>query len=159
MTVGDQLLLRTVVTDSGLHGLLCGDAAFDRVGVQQQPDKLRTALNAEDYVFRVCPMLNYRQRHELEIAEAAKGSGSNDKEARALNLLKSRVAAEEEHNAQVMESVMGSTYNGGSASVIKYGDVIQLQHVSTGGFVSTLESAAPCDPECRGVELNQAGSR
>ena len=49
---------------------LAGDAAFDRVGVQQQPDKHRAALNSGDYVFRACPMLNYRQRHELNLAKA-----------------------------------------------------------------------------------------
>jgi hypothetical protein len=41
----------------------------------------------------------------------------------------------------------------------RYGDVIQLQHKSSGAFVSVCETAAPNDPECRKVELDFTGSR
>ena len=34
---------------------------------------------------------------------------------------------------------------------------MQLQHVKSGAFVTVLESAAPVDPECRGVVLDKKG--
>jgi len=163
VSVGDFLLLRTSSSD-GSQSTLCGDAAFKRVGVQGQSDQMSAALNTVDYVFRCCPMLNYRQRHELDhaLADSRRKEMHNSDaatESRTIHLLRNRVLAEEKHNAEVMERVIGGTYNDGSPSAIKYGDVIQLQHVSTGGFVSALGSAAPCDPECRGVNLTQTGSR
>jgi len=168
VSIGDFLLLQTTTPD-GLTGFLGGDAAFNRVGVQQQPDKQRTSLNSGDFVFRVCPMLNYRQRNELEASRGATSlpstadpkaqqaeRESEGEEKRALNLLTNRVLAEEKRNAEMMESVVKGSY-GGPASV-KYGDVVQLQHVNTGGFVCAMESAAPCDPECRAVKLDHSGS-
>jgi len=40
----------------------------------------------------------------------------------------------------------------------RYGDIVQLQHVKSGAFVTVLESAAPVDPECRGVVLDKKGT-
>jgi hypothetical protein len=34
---------------------------------------------------------------------------------------------------------------------------VQLQHVASGAFATVLESAAPFDPECRGVILDKKG--
>jgi hypothetical protein len=42
-------------------------------------------------------------------------------------------------------------------NIFRYGDIVQLQHVKSGAFVTVLESAAPVDPECRGVILNKKG--
>lgn len=39
----------------------------------------------------------------------------------------------------------------------RYGDIVQLQHVASGAFATVLESAAPFDPECRGVILDKKG--
>jgi hypothetical protein len=71
-----------------------------------------------------------------------------------LQLLKTRVEQEELNNAQLMKSVIA----GEQAAVIKYGDIVQLQHVKSGAFLSVLESAAPFDPECRGITLDKKGS-
>jgi hypothetical protein len=163
LRIGDFIYLRAKVSE-GPPAFLHGDPAFGRLGLQEVCNKQRSPLNFEEFVFRVCPMLNYRQRHELEAATKIDVSTTsesimhNSTQERKINLLRGRVLAEEKNNATVMESVVaGLAAN--NAAPIKYGDAVQLQHVATGAFMSALESAAPRDPECRTIELDEKGSR
>lgn len=74
----------------------------------------------------------------------------------AMSLLKARVRQEEGNNNAIMNNVLHGDY---PSLTIKYGDMFQLLHVKSGRFVTVLESAAPFDPECRGLTLNEKGSR
>jgi hypothetical protein len=167
VTIGDQMLLNASEMVEG--GFLHGDLASHRVGLQEfDAETKRDALNFNDYVFRVCPMLNYRQRNELDVAQAKETSQSEnpktlnrkqsaaemDAQKNALDLLKNRVLQEEAHNLAVMDRVIGGEHTGS----VKYGDIFQLQHVKSGAFLTVLESAAPFDPECRGLTLSSKGS-
>lgn len=67
----------------------------------------------------------------------------------AERLLYTRVANEDRANEKILKELM----NGDHKSVVKYGMVIQLQHVKSGKFLSVREEAAPFDPECRSVSL------
>ena len=50
---------------------MVGDFAANRIGVQVQGS--RDALNFEDYIFRICPMFNYRYRNEFEVRTPVAG--------------------------------------------------------------------------------------
>jgi hypothetical protein len=67
VTIGDQMLFNA--SELLAAGFLHGDLASLRVGMQEfDLETKRDALNFNDYVFRVCPMLNYRQRNELDVS-------------------------------------------------------------------------------------------
>eukprot|EP00615_Pteridomonas_danica_P005853 CAMPEP_0114339576 /NCGR_PEP_ID=MMETSP0101-20121206/7817_1 /TAXON_ID=38822 ORGANISM="Pteridomonas danica, Strain PT" /NCGR_SAMPLE_ID=MMETSP0101 /ASSEMBLY_ACC=CAM_ASM_000211 /LENGTH=2941 /DNA_ID=CAMNT_0001472581 /DNA_START=113 /DNA_END=8938 /DNA_ORIENTATION=+ len=159
---GDLLYLKHI-GDGLTNGFLCGDAAYDRVGVQHQGEAVNDALNFSDYVFRVVPMLAYRQRNELVAltASAERGgsvsrrssvSGAADNSAE--RLLRQRVEAEQLANSNLLESLT----QGGDKETLKYGSIFQLLHVSSGLFVTVKEDAAPFDPDCRALTLEEGSS-
>jgi hypothetical protein len=73
-----------------------------------------------------------------------------------MELLRARVEQEETNNLSIMTNVLSGDY---PALAIKYGDMFQLLHVKSQSFLAVLESAAPYDPECRGLSLDKKGSR
>jgi hypothetical protein len=163
VSIGDYILFNAAELNE--VGFLHGDLAQLRVGLQEaDTETKREALNFSDYVFMVCPMLNYRQRNELDLLEAKHENPTKLKRKQsrsefeslqsALNLLQNRVIQEESNNLVSMDHVKSGDYT----STVKYGDLVQLQHVKSGAFLSVLESAAPFDPECRGLTLDVKGS-
>jgi hypothetical protein len=120
------------IGDGHTDGMLMGDAAYQRVGVQHQGAASQEALNFSDYVFRVVPMLAYRQRNELEalnLAESRSGSvgrrsslSKDDETAGAERLLRQRVEAEELANQTCLENLT----KGGNKETLKYGSIFQL---------------------------------
>ena len=169
--IGDFITFKGAESN-GKGGMLVGDSAAMRLGVQVPGDgtEHRKPLNFDDFAFRIVPMLNYRQRNELDFAmkEAAARSkataagkarrnsvGGDQAEAEALELLKNRVAGEARGNAETLAEVMQGMFPN---THVRYGDIVQLQHVKSGGFLSVLEAAAPIDPECRAVVIDPMGS-
>jgi hypothetical protein len=61
--------------------------------------------------------------------------------------------SEAHQNAEHLEKLI----RGEGTEPIKYGDVVQLQHVQSGLFVATHKTPAPMNPSCRKVSL-KAGS-
>lgn len=160
INIGDQILLNAAELIEA--GYLHGDLATLRVGMQEfDVETNRDALSFNDYVFRVCPPLNHRYQNELDMAIATKEgkldgkltTGATDADV-AFQILKKGVAYEEEANSTLMEKAS----KGETGGVVKYGDVIQLQHVNSGGFLNILKSPAPVDRECLGATLNKKSS-
>jgi hypothetical protein len=160
---GDLLYLKHI-GDGLTNGYLCGDGAYDRVGVQHQGEGVADAINFSDYVFRVVPMLAYRQRNELVAlnqSQQREGSvsrrssiGGGGDELSAERLLKQRVEAEQNANLNCLEQLA----QGGNKETLKYGSIFQLLHVSSGLFVTVKEDAAPFDPDCRALTLEEGSS-
>ena len=92
--------------------------------------------------------LTAKQKRNQEAEEAA--------ERVVVELLRARVAAEEEHNVAVMRQLKSG--DAGLSVACKYGDVVQLLHRGSGKFASICEKAAPYDAECRAVELATGSS-
>ena len=171
LTFGDLVVLRS--QESGTSGgLLVGDAASLRLGTQQPEPNSRDALNFNEAVYRLVPMLAYRQQNELAVAlalreaERPSGGGTGDRSRAGgrsrdtqLALLRKRSEAGRRTNEEVMAAVMSGTSEDGSAHTVNFGDSIQLQHVKSGFFVTVLDEAAPFDRECRATVLRPDGSR
>lgn len=91
-------------------------------------------------------MLPYRDRAVLEqFDKLHSGMDLSKEEHEEYSLLQSRFSHEEEQNKQELARLIGHE----SESLIFYGDVIQLQHVTSGLFVSTGKLPADHDQSCR----------
>ena len=64
-------------------------------------------------------------------------------------MLREKKEREEENNSELMRNVD----DGVTDDTIKYGTVIQLQHVKTGLFLACHKGSAPRDSDCRKVSL------
>jgi hypothetical protein len=89
------------------------------------------------------------------IKKAIYQSENKEKLTEELNpkLAESRRALEDAQNAEQLEHLS----RGEGTEPIKYGDIVQLQHVKSGLFVATHKTPAPLNPSCRKVTL-KAGS-
>jgi hypothetical protein len=95
VTIGDLIVLNATEPKDCV-GALRGDSANFTVGIQlpNAQNKKRDSLQFDDYVFRVCPSLNYRQRNELDVYEMktngppAKGSGPKLKRKLSIGMYK-----------------------------------------------------------------------
>ncbi len=78
----------------------------------------RDPLNFDDFVFRVCPLLSYRHRNELNVHKSRieKGEGGQGSNDNGLALLVQREESEREQN----ERVLGSVIAGEEKRAIKY---------------------------------------
>jgi hypothetical protein len=92
----------------------------------------------------------------LLYAKQKKTVNEMDAHKSTMELLRARVEQEETNNLSIMTNVLSGDY---PALAIKYGDMFQLLHVKSQSFLAVLESAAPYDPECRGLSLDKKGSR
>ena len=167
--IGDLIFLEDS-SDGVADGIVVGDGAMNRCGVLKAPAGYEEQwasepLKFEDAIFRVVPMLSYRDRKLLRMNQkrVKPGSRSGSRASRSsraslgdfesaeveLEGLKNRATSEEEHNRDVLELVK----SGAIRDVVKYGVVIQLEHVKTGLFLASHKSAAPTDPSCRRVSL------
>ena len=154
--LGDLLVL----SSTSIAGYLSGDLASERIGVQRiEKNDGRDPLNFEDHVYRVCPMLSYRQKNEYRAVSAALATTSisggdavngRSETAFLLAAAERKVLNEERQNAETLARLAVGSHK---SSVVKYGDSIMLQHVKSGAFISVLDKAAPLDPECRAVHL------
>ena len=129
----------------------------------------------------VLPLLKYRQRNELTTMLATKDEMARVEELRAAKggvsrkssfaegfdeaeeaaeaeeaerSLRRRVTMEEEYNGDFIAQVEGGQHK----ATVRYGGVVQLQHVSSGLFVTAQHGAATFDPECRGITLAPGSS-
>jgi hypothetical protein len=63
---------------------------------------------------------------------------------------------------QILKSLAetGTTHghNNNGKQVVRYGDIIMLQHVKSGYFLSAFETAAAFDAECRSIKLVEEDS-
>ena len=72
VTIGDLIILKAESLANVSGGYLRGDGAGFNLGVQlpsttnNEQNITRDSLQFEDYVFRICPALTYRQKNELE---------------------------------------------------------------------------------------------
>jgi hypothetical protein len=71
--------------EGGESGYLIGDHANSRCGMQAQGKG--EALNFDDYVFRVCPMLSYRYANEFEAIQSRQRAMKQKKANSGSNLL------------------------------------------------------------------------
>lgn len=65
-----------------------------------------------------------------------------------------RVQAEKDANNNALERVI----DGVDKEVVIFGAICQLQHVKSGLFLSVREEAAPFDPDCRALSLEEGSS-
>jgi hypothetical protein len=113
-----------------------------------------------DGVFRLCSHFNYHSKVEVsKITKAISHSVDKETKRHELNLdfEEKRMATEAVQNAELLAK-LSRNFPGESREAIRYGDVVQLQHVRSGLFMAVHKTPAPSDPNCRKVSL-KAGSR
>mmetsp|Transcript_2615 Transcript_2615/g.3205 ORF Transcript_2615/g.3205 Transcript_2615/m.3205 type:complete len:705 (+) Transcript_2615:139-2253(+) len=147
---GDEISL--FHDDGGTRGYTLGDPSLRSVGIK--PEDMTNSMNPRfiDGVFRICTGLNYRARTEgRKMRKAIKQAGDSSEYKSEYNpkLAKRRESLEESQNAEHVEQLS----RGEGAELIKFGDVIQLQHVSSQLFLATHKTPAPLNPNCRRVSL------
>jgi hypothetical protein len=104
------------------------------------------------------PFFSFFLRSKTEVGMIQKAiyqAEKKDKIKEELNpdLAEKRRALEANQNAEHLERLS----RGEGTEPIKYGDIVQLQHVKSGLFVATHKTPAPLNPSCRKVTL-KAGS-
>ena len=110
--------------------------------------KKKIAKEAARTQKRGAQKLTKKQRRNILAEEKA--------EKVVVELLRSRVEAEEAHNNDIMTKLLN-----GDAELrvpVKYGDMVQLMHMKSGRFLSVCEKAATYDPECRAANLATGSS-
>jgi hypothetical protein len=159
LLAGDLVWLRE---NAGRRGTVLGDCSLKTVGVQL--DDLNSSgyvpsLRFGDGAFRLCSRFNYRSKVEVsKINKSIRQSTNPEVTERELNLslAKKRMASEAVQNAELLERLVRGSPDDSSESV-RYGDVVQLQHVNSGLFLAVHKTPAPLNPTCRKVSL-KAGS-
>ena len=143
--------------------LLTGDS-------NQRIAEVQTASAAVlgDGIFRICSRFSYRAK--IEVRKIVKTIAQSNDPAQMegdlnLDLAKKWAASEEEHNAELLEQLSTSLHvsvdEDGTIlhdqEPIKFGDIVQFQHVSSGLFLAMHKTPAPLSSTCRRVSL-KAGS-
>jgi hypothetical protein len=145
-----------------IEGVVFGDMNLRHLGLETNWRKVSSgkapfgSWRFQNCIFRVCPKLTYRSKVELMSLEREQGTinATKDNEGKEIKLARDRADIEKKQNLRLLEHLQ----QGRSNKIIKYGDVIQLEHVSSGLFVTAHESAAPVNPHCRRVSLEAEGS-
>ena len=128
---------------------------YNKMGFSRLVER-RASLRYSQAVFKIWPMLSYRaikelNRHTQEIDTAAlsRGGSTEGKEAKdeeeVLEGLRYTAQNERRQNEQAPIRERGL--------VVKYGDVVQLQHVESGLFMKMRGKTALLDKQCKGVAL------
>jgi hypothetical protein len=104
----------------------------------------------DDGVFRICSKLNYRCLTELnKIHKRVQQSSDPEETKKALGLDQAVLRAKNE--AAQNEESMGKLRNGAGFNV-KFGDVVQLEHLKSSLFVAMHKTPAPVNSHCRKVK-------
>ena len=147
----DHMIIITIHTthhhtahiDIWMHGWTMGPCVL----VQRHRNDLQAA-SAEDDI---------DGRHARSSVSRKNVTGNYDGEGTSKDagqlLLQARVEEEDIQNAELMKKVK----SGKTDQLVKYGDIIQLQHVQTGAFLLASEAPAPVDAECGGLALDEVG--
>ena len=109
-----------------VHGFVHADRCFGRVGFQTSPGS-KEPSNFDDCLFEVMPMLSY---DAMEMAKHIHNPESSSEQA----MVKARLKQEDEQNANLMK--ICEVPPGDGSEELRYGQVIQLRHLSTGKFLS-----------------------
>mmetsp|Transcript_33274 Transcript_33274/g.53603 ORF Transcript_33274/g.53603 Transcript_33274/m.53603 type:complete len:2908 (+) Transcript_33274:214-8937(+) len=158
LIVGDIVVVRAVdaygtdggsLAAQGLHddiiGLYCDE---DQVKRPTDGEELLKCDQAEFY-FRICPQLRYDMQKSLE-----KMSRSDNYTLEQQLYLKDRADREEKENEELLQG-----WDKGHKTSVRYGQVIQLQHVKSGKFLTVAsKKVAMLEKECLALELVEGGS-
>jgi len=156
LQAGDLVWLRQ--KDETQRGTVLGDCSLKTVGVQlddPSSSEYVPPLRFGDGAFRLCSRFNYRSKVEVsKINKAIRQSNDRDATRRQLNLplATKRMASEAVQNAELLERLVRCSPDDPSEP-IRYGDVVQLQHVNSGLFLAMHKTPAPLNPTCRKVSL------
>ena len=133
------------------NGTVLGNCSLKTVGVQV--DDVLPSLRFTDGLFRLCSRFHYRSKAEVSRINKVVNQSDNQAVARKelnLEFEEQRMAAESAENAKLLERLVQSD---SPQEPIRYGDVVQLQHVNSGMFLAVHKTPAPLDPNCRKVSL------
>jgi hypothetical protein len=152
LMAGDLIWFRT--DDSGCKGFVLGDDSLKTVGVE--PDDQIGSISPRFFegVFRICTGLNYRSKTEVgKMNKAIRQAEIKSEAIKEFNpdLARKREALEAAQNLEQLEKLS----RGEGSELIKYGDIISLQHVRSGLFMATHKTPAPLNPNCRKVSLKK----
>lgn len=130
-------------------GFLTGDAVEYVPKVEHVSNFATDGLDFRDFLFVVVDQLSYRALKDLRKRKkllAALGGGSGTSLAVELRNLEERARREHEENLNVLSGV--------SSRAIRYGDVVQLQHIRTGMYMGVrAKASAQEQATSRRVEL------
>ena len=136
---------------------MMGDPSLRNVAVQRDAEDASPPGNYDNCVFRLCSKFSYRARGELKTVEKEIRAAKNQaKMRRALNLdlAKQRAANEAAQNAELL----GKLQRCEGGAPVKYGDVVQLQHLSSGLFLGLHKTPAFVNPNARRVSLKRGAT-
>jgi len=181
LTAGDLIYLERSDEFGGVGGIVFGDANLSALGVDGRRDDEGSGApwRFNECVFRLTSKLDYRARDEYQLQ--LKNHNAQRGEQRAIepfeaavtaevaaelspaaamvrhtdfDLAKERADMEARQNTAAMERMVS-----GEGKSVRYGDVVQLQHVPSGSFLTVHKDAAPFDVHCRRASLEGEGGR
>ena len=118
-------------------------------------------LNLQHAVFRLVPMLTYNSRIDLKSPLKSQRRAKNIEVTENNHSLDLEAAHEREHTRnqdqreEVVQGKQRAFYRG---RVIRYGDVVQLQHVTSGLFITAHKHPADLDPNSRKLALKKGSA-
>ena len=134
LRAGDLVWFR--LQDESQRGIVLGGWRQRNVLVKPDDDgnEFVPPLLIRDGIFRLCSRFNYRSKVEVsKITKAMRQSSDDDPGSpkRDLQFAKKRMASEAVQNAQLLKKLVRCAPED-AREPIHYGDVVQLQHVSSG---------------------------
>ena len=164
-----------IADESGSSGgVVHGDTNLRQLGVATPSrNGMKGSWHFNECVFRVCTRLIYFAKNELKplelllekreqakvetleagIAQTAASLREDDRFMSDLLLARERAEIERVQNKHALQNL-----DEGKTESVNYGDVIQLQHLPSGFFVTLQHTAATVDIRCRKVALEPEGS-
>ncbi|GMH84979.1 hypothetical protein TL16_g10085 [Triparma laevis f. inornata] len=141
---GDTIYFHRPSSETKTNGYISADLCFNRVGFQTSPDDL-PLQNFDDCLFVVTPALSY---DAVEMKKAAdvqthRNQGEQETEEAMLN---ARLKQEAEQNSKLLSICQHPPEDG--STELRYGQVVQLRHVSTGKYLSDNSVTAQVEKSC-----------
>ncbi|GMI00699.1 hypothetical protein TrST_g8820 [Triparma strigata] len=146
---GDQVYFQM---SSPVGGFMHIDKCFSRVGFQTSSEGTDVA-NFDECLFVVTPMLNYdsKQQAAMLARTGSKLGGDGDASGEEA-MLQARLKQEHEQNKKLL--VKCDKPPGDGSEELRYGQIIQLRHISTGKFLSGNSITAQVEKSCLRLSLS-----
>ncbi|GMH51423.1 hypothetical protein TrLO_g7659, partial [Triparma laevis f. longispina] len=147
---GDQVFFQM---SQPKNGFMHVDKVFSRVGFQTAADG-SDVLNFDECLFVVTPMLNYDSKQQAAVLKrtASKLSGGDDEANGEQAMLQARLKQENDQNKKLLMKC--DKPPGDGTDELRYGQVIQLKHISTGKFLSGNSITAKVEKSCLRLSLS-----